>query len=190
MKFTIITPTILRPTLVRTCKSIQEGSHQDWQHIVMVDREGEIPTSMLHPNREFYQCSPTHEGWWGALCRHNAFPHIKGDYVLYLDDDDYYVNDCLAVLNELITTEDWGVFTCNLHGHVLLREPPGLCHTASLQFYHKPFVKGFRVMFPVWDHPEKGMDGRLVNVLYNISDDYRIHHTPVLAVAEEIGGQS
>jgi hypothetical protein len=190
MKFTIITPTLLRHTLERTCRSIEGCSHKDWQHIVVIDKKGrELPGELRHPNRVVITCAEDHHGWWGAPCRRAAYPLITGDYVLYLDDDDYYVNDCLGVLAGLIKDEDWGVFRCKLQGDILLWEDPGLCNTASMQFYHRPVINGYEMKWPMWGHPETGMDGRLVNILKNVSDNWKVHYTAVLAEAPMQGGQ-
>ena len=36
MTFTIITPTVVRETLLRTCRSVDEQRYANWQHVVMV----------------------------------------------------------------------------------------------------------------------------------------------------------
>lgn len=191
MKFTIITPTILRDTLDRTCRSIEEGTHTDWQHIVIIDKPLDkplFPRHLLHPRREWIMCGIRHNNR-GNWCRHSAYPLIKGDYVLYLDDDDYYVNDCLAVLNYSIFGEDWGVFPTELHGNYLFRHVPGLCNTASCQWYHKPVIKGVQMRWP-GPLSEAGQDGRLVDLAMELSQPAFIDPGFILSRAPKMGGGS
>ena len=118
--FSIITPSLARETLVRTCHSIDTQQNADWQHIVMIDR----PECMLSaaqkarlkeissPRRQIHLCPQIHRDF-GNTCRSNAWDLARGDYLLYLDDDDYYVNDTLGELEKALAARPspvWGIF--------------------------------------------------------------------------------
>ena len=96
MRYTIITPTICRPTLARACQSVENQTCSDWEHIVMVDGvEGEDPE---HPQRKIIHCERNHNDV-GNTCRRDAWAYASGDYLYYLDDDNYLSHR--GVLEEL-----------------------------------------------------------------------------------------
>src|ERR1700689_4509495 len=90
MKFTIITPTILRPSLLRTCASIDSQVCRDFEHIVVVDSEISDDTiaKIAHPQRTIVRCEKPHNNW-GHSCTHHAWSLAKGEYVLRVDDDNF-----------------------------------------------------------------------------------------------------
>ena len=150
MKFTIITATIGRASLARACKSIEDQTHHDWQHIVMVDGPAKDPLpDLAHHQREFHHFIQPHKDG-GSFVRHEAFPYVLGDYVLYLDDDDYYLPQALKTLDQEIKGEMVGVFPisfCGMKG--FCRIPPGEGNTSICQYYHKPFDdKGLALPYP------------------------------------------
>ena len=89
MRFTIITPTLQRSSLVRACNSVDSQSYSDWQHLVMVDRaklDHALLAGIHHPQRSVIKCAVPHHNY-GNTCRHNAWELATGDYCLMLDDD-------------------------------------------------------------------------------------------------------
>ena len=111
MRYSIITPTILRPSLVRACKSLDEQTCTDWEHIVMVDSDrwnGDLLVPLMRSGRRIIQCAQPHKNF-GNTCRHDAWARATGDYILYLDDDCYYADP--AVLEDMkVVTKDWAIF--------------------------------------------------------------------------------
>lgn len=108
MRYTVITPTILRPSLVTACESVNLQSCADWEHIVMVDRDGDAPAAIYHPQRRIIHCARDHKNY-GNTCRHRAWEYATGDYILYLDDDNYFAdNDVLESLK--VTSKAWAIF--------------------------------------------------------------------------------
>lgn len=103
MRYTIITPTLLRPSLARLCKSIDAQTYPGWEHIVVVDRlerDDELLASIEHPQRLImFSAHPSHD--WASACaaRRSAWPSGTGDYLIYIDDDNYLVD--AAVLESL-----------------------------------------------------------------------------------------
>ncbi|MFL6227744.1 MAG: glycosyltransferase [Pyrinomonadaceae bacterium] len=180
-KFTVITPTILRPSLAETCQSLDRQSYERWQHLVVVDvppqeilpAQRDLLESLQHPNRTILFCETAHRNF-GNRCRHEAFGHVVGDYLLYLDDDDEYVGEVFAVLNREISEEVWGVFPVERFGHIFFNVPPAICHTTSNQFFYRP-------LYPWPDNDSYMADGELVELLCARHPDYLVVNSEPLA---------
>jgi glycosyltransferase involved in cell wall biosynthesis len=130
MRFTIITPTLQRSSLVRTCNSVDSQSYSDWQHIVMVDRaklDRALLAGIHHPQRSVIKCPVPHHNY-GNTCRHNAWELATGDYCLMLDDDNYLTDD--KILEDIAASlEDrphWALFPILRRGKLFFHDPPGL----------------------------------------------------------------
>jgi hypothetical protein len=70
MRFTIITPTLQRSSLVRACNSVDSQSYSDWQHLVMVDRaklDHALLAGIHHPQRSVIKCAVPHHNWLPAI---------------------------------------------------------------------------------------------------------------------------
>ncbi len=157
--FTIITATVVRDTLVRTCRSVDEQNYTNWQHVVMVDRpeglltEGQrgLLARVSHSQREVRFCSQSHKEC-GNTCRRNAMDFARGDYVLYMDDDDYYLSGAFEEIHRGIAAMSpapvWGVFPILRFGHVFFRIPPGHSSTCNNQFFHQPRAAGRELRYP------------------------------------------
>jgi|SRR5215469_5656039 len=134
MKFSIITPTILRPSLLKCSESIDRQTHQDWEHIIISDRGfEEILMDIAHPRRKILVCEPEHHNF-GNTCRHNGWTHATGDYCLYLDDDNFLSHPLALSSIDTVLSRDqpkWAIFPILRFGHPFFSDPPGLCHTDS-----------------------------------------------------------
>jgi len=102
MKFTLITPTIGRDSLIRACRSLDLQSHTDWEHLVMLDGD-RWPEPLLrqiaHPRRTLLQTGARSNDF-GNTPRRLAHAHATGWYTIYLDDDVYLAQtDVLARLD-------------------------------------------------------------------------------------------
>ena len=113
--FTIITPTILRESLVRCCESVSGQTFRAWQHIVVVDRQPQrgVPKFLLDDRRQWSTCGTDHRDF-GNTCRRNAYGTARGEYVIYLDDDNYLADEhALERIAVSLYTEhlpDWAIF--------------------------------------------------------------------------------
>jgi hypothetical protein len=157
--FTVITPTVVRESLLRTCRSLDTQSYRHWQHLVMVDKPESALTAeekrrlagLCDPRRDIRYCAEPHHDF-GNTCRWNAWDFVTGDYVLYLDDDDYHVSETLAVLAQEIAALPsppiWGIFPILRHGRLFFNVPPGHSLTCSNQFFHRPRVDGRELRYP------------------------------------------
>ena len=60
MRYTIITPSLARPSLVKLCVSIDNQTNKDWEHIVALDHEptycqlrATLYAVSQHPQRQY-----------------------------------------------------------------------------------------------------------------------------------------
>jgi glycosyltransferase involved in cell wall biosynthesis len=130
MRFTIITPTLQRSSLLRACNSVDSQSYSDWQHIVMVDRaklDRALLAGIHHPQRSVIHCPVPHHNY-GNTCRHNAWELATGDYCLMLDDDNYLTDDRILedIAANLEDSPHWVLFPILRRGKRFFHDPPGL----------------------------------------------------------------
>lgn len=128
----------------RLCTSIDIQTQSDWEHLIAVDvprdqmtkDQMEVLASIpSRGNRSFFHCNRRHNNY-GHTCRHEIWKYTQGDYILYVDDDDYLADkDVLNVLD--CVTEPWAIFPLLRQGEVFLNVPPGLCRTGTGMFIHK-----------------------------------------------------
>src|SRR5579863_3026407 len=129
--FSILTPTILRPSLLRACQSVNEQSFSSWQHIVIVDSEisDDLIAKIAHPQRTVVRCEKPHNNW-GHSCCHHAWPLATGEYVLRLDDDNFFADP--NVLEDLkVVDKPWAIFPMLRFGGRFYNDPPGIRKTDS-----------------------------------------------------------
>lgn len=144
MRYSIITPTICRPSLLRLCRSIENQTQPDWEHLVVVDlprtsmtkdQQKVIASISSNGNRSYSYCTKKHNNY-GHTCRHQIWERARGDYILYVDDDDYLADeDVLRTLD--IVTEAWAVFPMLRHGKIFFGLPPGTGNTGTGMFIHR-----------------------------------------------------
>jgi hypothetical protein len=152
VKFSIITPSILRNSVVRTCQSINNQSYKNWEHILMIDipqnklsvTQGEILNSLNHDNRKIVFCKKSHNNF-GNTCRYNAYRYVTGDLIGYLDDDDYFDEQAFELISEQLKKidkiPDAIVYPANRFGQKFFNIPPGCCMTVTGQYMHKPEIQ-------------------------------------------------
>lgn len=147
-RITIVTPTILRPTLLRTCRSVESQTSVDWEHLVCVDRHElkreqlMVLSEILHPQRRIVVCDVEHRDY-GHGCRARWTKEAKGDYIFHLDDDDYLAhNNALSSLDSV--TAAWAIFPVMRVGSVFFNPNPGHCNTTvSSYIAKKELAQGF-----------------------------------------------
>ena len=128
-RYTIITPTILRQSLVKACESVDRQTCTDWEHLVMVDSEisNDLISRIAHPQRRVLRCERPHNNW-GHTCANRAWGMAKGDYIYRLDDDNFLADD--KVLDYLqCVTAPWAIFPIERFGKRFFHDPPGKLRT-------------------------------------------------------------
>lgn len=137
MRYSIITPSIVRSTLNLLCKSIDCQTNQDYEHLIIVDipknqltEEQYIRLSELSPKQRIVLfCGMRHQNC-GNTCRYNGTKLARGNYIYYVDDDDFIADDhVLETLNQV--TEEWAIFPVNACGRMIYSDPPGMCRTTT-----------------------------------------------------------
>lgn len=133
MKLSIITPTLCRPSLEACCRSVDQQTYQDWEHIIWEDREGDIASVSSDKRRHIF-CSGPHRNF-GNTPRYLAWGHTTGEYVLYLDDDNVLARkDALSDIARALKLERpvWALFPITLYGSRFFNgDSPGVTRTDS-----------------------------------------------------------
>lgn len=178
MRYTLLTPTLVRPTLKRLCDSIDSQTCTDYEHIVIIDcvvdkeKQAILDGIALSPNRKFVQCDKVHDKDYGNTARRQGFDIAMGDYILQIDDDDYYA-DAEVFETLKCVTKPWAVFPVLAFGKRCHRKPPAIGLTGSAMFMYR---RDTGLKFP--DNKDYSADGQLVEELkkrfeYQSLDDVR-----------------
>lgn len=141
MRYTIMTPTLQRKSLIRACESINSQTCTDWEHLVIYDGDvfnNDLLSAIEHPNRRIIQCTAPNKTRHivGNACRHCVYEQAKGDYLFNLDDDDYLAHDqALEDLKEV--TGLWAIFPITRMGEKFFYDPPRPSFVTSENFLVK-----------------------------------------------------
>lgn len=137
MRYTLITPTLVRQTLPRLCQSIDSQASSDWEHILTIDRLPETLTDdqhsilfgVMHPQRKILFCDRPHRDF-GHGCRSSLVKRkvARGEYVFHLDDDDYLADSGVLTTLEAVTAP-WAIFPVLRDGSMFYDPRPGDCRT-------------------------------------------------------------
>lgn len=186
--FTVITPTLMRPSLERACKSLDSQTYPNWTHLVICDDselnllDHPLYHQLYHPNRQWFQCAVSHKNV-GNTCRHSLYRHIPDfSYVLYLDDDNYYTTpESLSLLSEALTKADypdWGTFPMLYLGLRFHNDPPVKAKVDTSQLYHKKTINSIPAIYPALN--EYCADGIFAEWLATISPPILLSDLPEL----------
>lgn len=136
--FSVITPTLMRDSLIRCCRSIEEQTLASWQHVVAVDSDqydDSLIAKIQHPQRTIFLCGQRF-GHYGNHARWMAWEHATSNLCIYLDDDNFLNGpDALANIAtclESANNPDWAIFPILRHGWWFFNDPPGMCMTDTL----------------------------------------------------------
>lgn len=187
MKFSIITPTILRPSLVACIESVTRQTHQDWEHLIRIDRNADAPSLPSADERRIYSlCMDEHHNF-GNTCRHDVWVHATGDYLVMLDDDNVLaypdVLRDLATALEFMAFPDWAIFPIMRHGHRFFNDPPGLCMTDTANVVVKREIGRWP------DMPDYTADGHWVEALKREHPNYASFPNVAPIVVMETSGR-
>lgn len=171
LTFTIITPTLQRPSLRATCESVDNQTFQDFEHIVVVDGPAtqlELLVDIMAPNRSVYISGESYRDG-GNTPRNLAWQWAKGDWVIYLDDDNVFADDeILADIADALNDrkEKWAVFPITRLGGKFFSDPPRNCHTDTLNMIFRREV----AEWPITD--AYGTDGIMIDRLIGAGVPY------------------
>ena len=108
MKFSIIVPVYNGENTLRRCvQSILKQTDSDWELILVddgsTDRSRTVADRCAEEDRRIHVIGQQNSGQ--LLARREGLKKASGEYVLFLDCDDYWKDNCLAVLREIINRE-------------------------------------------------------------------------------------
>lgn len=101
-KFAIITPTYegRDALLLRALESVRVQTCKLFEHIVVGDGPtGSIQNLCARYGVTYYEL-PKRTGHWGTEPRNFALSVADSEYVMFLDDDNYLLEDCIETLEE------------------------------------------------------------------------------------------
>jgi len=117
MRFSVIMPSRLIPykgscqfpekKIIRAIQSVLNQSFRDFELIVIADdclKTKNIVTK-LFPEVILLECK--HKALFDNLPRNTGIENAKGDYIIYIDVDDYWGPDHLAIIEKNLNDHDW-----------------------------------------------------------------------------------
>lgn len=122
-QFSIVIPCYNRALTVRsTIESVQQQTFSDWECIVVDDGSSDNTKEVIEQisaddSRVKYLYQDNGER---SRARNNGFSKSKGKYVCFLDSDDFFVKEHLAILNREILAREEPValfFTNHIEAH-------------------------------------------------------------------------
>ena len=194
MKFSVIMPSYLgfikraainRPEkLIRAIQSVIDQNFEDWELIVVADGCDEtvniVKRNFLEENNKIKLFKIEKQHNFSGTPRNVGIHKASGEYVLYLDSDDVFLENHLKIINDNLDNHDWVWFN-NLSWNKKTKhfdefqaeiDIKGKCGTAN--FCHK------RSMETYWS-PAGGYakdDWIMINTLRSKSEDFVKIETP------------
>lgn len=119
MKFSVIMPSRLKPYLgcasrldekiIRSIDSVLKQSYKDFELIVIADGcdiTKKIVTNQFTDERlVLLECK--HKALFDNLPRNTGLDAAKGEYIIYVDVDDYWGEDHLSIIEKNLASYDW-----------------------------------------------------------------------------------
>lgn len=99
--------------IIRAIESVVCQSFEDWELIVVADgcdKTFDIVCEKYSGNKKIECLLIKKQPIWGGHCRNLGIEKAKGDYISYLDIDDYYGKEHLKKINDQLAGEDWLYF--------------------------------------------------------------------------------
>lgn len=108
MKFSIIIPVYNSESSLWKCvNSVLAQSYQDWEMILVddgsTDGSGDICNQLAEADKRIHIIHQKNQGQ--LFARRSGIQRAQGDYLLFLDSDDYWHTNCLSILDGAIKDE-------------------------------------------------------------------------------------
>jgi glycosyltransferase involved in cell wall biosynthesis len=170
--------------LDRAIQSVSCQSYKDWEMIIIADgceRTFEI-VETLHSRKKQIECYLiSKQPMWSGACRNFGISKAKGEWIVYLDADDFWGIDHLKKLDEHLGESDWVWF------NDLVMTPKGTIERTALinqRFQHGTAnIAHRRSLQAKWDTAGYGHDDRgFVESLKRASNNYTKISTPEYVV--------
>ena len=149
--FSIIIPTISRASLALTLESIKQQELLPGDEVIVVG-DGLQPEARKMfsdsglPGR-FTETDPTHN--WGMSQRNMLMGSAKGDYLLFIDDDDVYLPGAFTAIREAIQPDAVNIFKIHHTLGLLWRDKELRCGNVSTQSVVVPNIPD---KLGAWEH--------------------------------------
>ncbi len=143
-KVSVIIPTIGRNTLIRSLESVLNQTFQDFEIIITDDTEDKKAKKLIEPflkdERISYFVNKKYmHGPAGN--KNNGLDHIRGEYFIFLDDDDVMFDNALESLLEIAEKYQYKIVFANCIDNVE-KEFTGKHYNKSEEVSFKDFVCG------------------------------------------------
>ena len=166
--FSIITPTLDRPSLGLLCQTLENQTARIWEHIVVHDRERSDSSRRVtyfegNWPRIHVECGVRHNDG-GNTCRSTGLSMARGEWVWFADDDNFVAHEraleeMAEVLSVLPSETKWALFPIVRLGQPFYTDPPRSCHVDTMNFV-------LRREIAYWPQTDAyGTDGILVDDL-------------------------
>ncbi len=156
MRFSVILPSFLgeyagaasrRPEkLCRAVDSVIAQTFQDWELLVIADGCQETVEIMKRYTDKRVHCHLIIKApMWDGKPRNTGIEKGKGEYIIYIDGDDYWGDGHLQGINDNLADHDWVYFNdyiCDPDGSLIMRNcdikrlgmngTSNICHKRSL----------------------------------------------------------
>ena len=107
MRFSIIIPTYNRAAfLPKAVESVLAQTYTDWELIIVDDGSTDNTHEVVSQYKDERITYIYQENAERSAARNNGIVHAKGEYVCFLDSDDYYLENFLTDLNQTIIDND------------------------------------------------------------------------------------
>ncbi|MBR5167935.1 MAG: glycosyltransferase family 2 protein [Salinivirgaceae bacterium] len=107
MRFSVITPTYNRAAfLPKAIESVLAQTYTDWELIIVDDGSTDNTREVVSQYKDKRITYIYQENAERSAARNNGIAHAKGEYVCFLDSDDYYLENFLTDLNQAIIDND------------------------------------------------------------------------------------
>ena len=143
IKFSILTPDHGRESLKRTWESIEKQTYTNWEHILVFDGEEQKAAELPYYKTTYPKQKRVFTGQnyndFGHTPRKIGWEACSGDYIVYIDTDDYYAPEALEEIAKGIKAYDYPAFLffpCNRLGARFFNHPRTRFIT-SIQYAHK-----------------------------------------------------
>ena len=103
MRFSIIIPTYNRADfLPKAIESVLAQTYTEWELIIVDDGSTDNTCEVISQYKDERITYIYQENAERSAARNNGIAHAKGEYVCFLDSDDYYLDNFLNDLNQVI----------------------------------------------------------------------------------------
>lgn len=120
-------------TIKYSIESVIKQSYENWELVIIDDKSIDDTISIIKSFQDSRIKLITHDENLGAgLARRTGVKSASGDYIFFLDSDDYIAEDCLETLNFATKVVDADIINQGLHivdesGKILQSRVPDFC---------------------------------------------------------------